>query len=86
MPDTLSAYELQRLATIKANNQYLNTLNLGPISKQLSDKTNKPNHRKPPRRKAKHKVKEVRRSSSGRSKELKARAAREQERLALEAE
>ena len=36
----LSAYELDRLATIRANNQYLASLNLGP-SPLLKDATNK---------------------------------------------
>ena len=73
----LSAYELDRLATIRANNQYLASLNLGP-SPLLKDATNKAPRptKKKSLRKPKRKPVPIR-SSSGRAAEVQARTEQE---------
>lgn len=73
----LSAYELDRLATIRANNQYLASLNLGP-SPLLKDATNKAPRPKKKKslRKPEHKPVPIR-SSSGRAAEVQARTEQE---------
>ena len=71
----LSAYEVERLQTIRANNQYLASLNLGP---SLNDSTNtaaRPKKKKS-LRKAKRKSVPVR-STSGRAAEVQARTEQE---------
>ena len=56
----LSEYELERLATIQANNKFLSSLNLGPKLTDSTNKAQKKMRKKLPPRKAKPAPKTVR--------------------------